>query len=82
MRAKARSSELTRAALLEEAWSIIRAAKAEGNFAVASATLERAARIAGLWTEKPAAEPGQAAKIFTSEPMTAEEWSEKYAPKG
>jgi hypothetical protein len=81
VRGKARSPDLTRAALLEEAWSIIRAAKAEGNFAVASATLERAARIAGLWTEKPAAEPGQPAKIFTSEPMTAEEWSEKYAPK-
>jgi hypothetical protein len=81
VRGRANEPDLTRAALLEEAWSIIRAAKAEGNFAVASATLERAARIAGLWTEKPAAEAAQAAKIFTSEPMTAEEWSEKYAPK-
>ena len=72
----------TRAALLEEAWSIIQAAKAEGNFAVASATLERAARIAGLWTERPVApDAAPAAKIFTSEPMSAEEWSEKFAPK-
>ena len=68
--------------LLQEAWSIIRAAKAEGNFAVASATLERAARIAGLWSEKPAAETLAAspAQVFTSEPLTAEQWSEKFAP--
>ncbi len=74
----------TRELLLEEAWSIIRAAKAEGNFAVASATLERAARIAGLWSEKPAPiDPAgpPAAQVFTSEPMTAEQWSEKFAPK-
>ena len=82
MRKKGGDPDLTRAALLEEAWSIIQAAKAEGNFAVASATLERAARIAGLWTEKPAgADPSPAAKVFTSEPMSPEEWSEKFAPK-
>ena len=73
----------TRALLLEEAWSIIRAAKAEGEFAVASATLERAARIAGLWSEKPTADSAGAppAQVFTSEPLTAEQWSEKFAPK-
>ena len=73
----------TRELLLEEAWSIIGAAKAEGNFAVASATLERAARIAGLWSEKPAGEPAGAspAQVFTSEPLTADQWSEKFAPK-
>jgi hypothetical protein len=70
--------------LLEEAWSIIHAAKAEGNFAVASATLERAARIAGLWSEKPGPiDPAgpPVAQVFTSEPMTHEQWSEKFAPK-
>lgn len=74
----------TRELLLAEAWSIIQAAKSEGNFAVASATLERAARIAGLWTEKPTTDPTGAppAQVFTSEPMTAEQWSEKFAPKG
>ena len=75
--------DLTREQLLEEAWSIIRAAKAEGNFAVASATLERAARIAGLWSEKPTPiDPARppAAQVFTSEPMTAEQWSDKFAP--
>ncbi len=74
----------TRERLLEEAWRIIRAAKAEGQFAVASATLERAARIAGLWSEKPApVDPAgaAAAQVFTSEPMSAEQWSEKFAPK-
>ena len=74
----------TRDLLLEEAWSIIRAAKAEGNFAVASATLERAARIAGLWSEKPAPiDPSgpPAAQVFAAEPMTPEQWSEKFAPK-
>ncbi len=74
----------TRERLLEEAWNIIRDAKAEGEFAVASATLERAARIAGLWSEKP--QPIDAtgpppAQVFTSEPMTPEQWSEKFAPK-
>ena len=70
--------------LLEEAWSIIAAAKAEGNYAVASATLERAARIAGLWAERPpAADPAvpPPPQVFTSEPMTSEQWSEKFAPK-
>jgi hypothetical protein len=78
------AKDRTRELLMEEAWSIIRAAKEEKNFAVASATLERAARIAGLWAEKPqpidpAAPP--AAQVFTSEPITAEQWSEKFAPK-
>ena len=69
--------------LLEEAWRIIEAAKAKKDFAVASATLERAARIAGVWSDKPAADPTGAppAQVFTSEPMTAEQWSEKFAPK-
>lgn len=74
----------TRELLLEEAWSIIRAAKSDGNLAVASATLERAARIAGLWSDKPPpTDPAgpPAAQIFTSEPLTAEQWSEKFAPK-
>ena len=74
----------TRELLLEEAWAIIRAAKADGNFAVASATLERAARIAGLWSEKPTPlDPAgaPAAQVFTSEPMTAEQWSAKFSPK-
>ena len=78
------SKDRTRELLLEEAWSIIRAAKAEGNFAVASATLERAARIAGLWADRPAAiDPAgpPPAQVFTSEPMTAEQWSDKFAPK-
>ena len=77
------AKDKTRELLLEEAWSIIRAAKTEANFAVASATLERAARIAGLWAEKPAADPTGAppAQVFTSEPMTPEQWSEKFAPK-
>ncbi len=74
----------TRNDLLDEAWKIIRAAKAKGELAVASATLERAARIAGLWSEKsqpmdPAGAPST--QVFTSEPITPEQWSEKFAPK-
>ena len=74
----------TRGRLMEEAWAIIRAAKAEGNYAVASATLERTARIAGLWSEKPTPlDPAgaPAAQVFTSEPMTPEQWSAKFSPK-
>ena len=73
----------TRELLLEEAWSIIRAAKSGSNYAVASATLERAARIAGLWSEKPAADAAgdPPTQVFTSEPMTPEQWSAKFAPK-
>jgi hypothetical protein len=83
-RKRASSKDRTRERLLEEAWSIIQAAKAAENYAVASATLERAARIAGLWAEKPAADPdGQpAAQVFTSEPLSEEQWQEKFAPKG
>ncbi len=76
--------ERTRERLLQEAWRLIREAKAKGEFAVASATLERAARIAGLWSEKPlSTDPGgpPAAQVFTSEPMTSEQWSKKFAPK-
>jgi hypothetical protein len=83
-RRRSPARDRTRELLLEEAWSIIRAAKAEGNYAVASATLERAARIAGLWSEKPAsADPAGAppAQVFTSEPLTPEQWSEKFSPK-
>ena len=78
------SRERTRELLLEEAWSIIRAAKAGDHLAVASATLERAARIAGLWAERfppdDAAGPAPT-QVFTSEPLTPEQWSEKFAPK-
>ncbi|HEX4095398.1 MAG TPA: hypothetical protein VHX64_01655 [Caulobacteraceae bacterium] len=70
--------------LLVEAWNLIHVAIAKGNFTAASATLERAARIAGVWSEKPGpADPSGAAltQIFTSEPLTPEQWSEKFAPK-
>ena len=78
------AQDRTRGLLLEEAWNIIRAAREKGEFAIASATLERAARIAGLWSEKaaPIEEADHpATQVFTSEPMTAEQWSEKFAPK-
>ncbi len=76
--------ERTRERLLEEAFRLMRAATASGNHAAASATLERAARIAGLWSEKPTAlDPAgtPAAQVFSSEPLTPEQWSEKFAPK-
>ena len=76
------TKDQTRKRLLEEAWRIIEAAKAKKDFAVASATLERAARIAGLWSDKPAADASAAppAQVFTSEPLTPEQWSQKFAP--
>ena len=76
------TKDQTRKRLMEEAWSIIETAKAKGEFAAASATLERAARIAGLWSDKPAADASAAppAQVFTSEPLTPEQWSQKFAP--
>jgi len=38
--------------LLEEGWSIIKAAKIGKDFGAASQTLERVAKIAGLWVDK------------------------------
>ncbi len=86
MTARRRDSarERDRKRLMDEAWNIIGAAMAKENFAVASATLERAARIAGLWSEKaaPIEEADHpATQVFTSEPMTAEQWSEKFVPR-
>ena len=77
------SSDGTRELLINEAWSIIEQARTKGELAVASATLERAARIAGVWSDKSVIDPsGRAAtQVFTSEPLSAEEWSEKFAPK-
>ena len=78
------SRERTRELLLDEAWRIIQAAKDGDNLAVASATLERAARIAGLWAEKPAPDDASGpppTQVFTSEPLTPEQWSKKFAPK-
>lgn len=76
--------EKTRERLMQEAWDIITAAKAKANFVAASATLERAARIAGLWSDKAEADDAAerpATQVFTSEPLTPEQWAEKFAPK-
>jgi hypothetical protein len=77
-------NEGDRELLLVEAWNLIHVAIAKGNFTAASATLERAARIAGVWSEKPASDDpagASAIQVFTSEPLTPEQWSEKFAPK-
>ena len=72
----------TRELLLAEAWSLIRVAIENDNLAVASATLERAARIAGVWSDKSIDASGPpATQVFTSEPLTKEQWYEKFAPK-
>ena len=74
----------TRELLLAEAWSLIRIAIENDNLAVASATLERAARIAGVWSDKPGpVDPAgpPPTQVFTCEPMTAEQWSDKFLPR-
>jgi hypothetical protein len=38
--------------LLDEGWALIGAAKADADYGAASQTLERVAKIAGLWVEK------------------------------
>jgi phage terminase small subunit len=38
--------------LIEEGWAIIRAAKSDKQHAAASQTLERIAKIAGVWVDK------------------------------
>ena len=86
MTARKRSPEEddNRKRLLDEAWEIIGQAKQEKQLSVASATLERAARIAGVWSEKPLAvdsDAPPATQVFTSEPLSPEQWSEKFAPK-
>ena len=83
-RKRAEDPDRTRQRLIDEAWNIIRQAKTAKNFAAASATLERVARIAGVWSDKSAAgdpDGPPPTLVFTSEPMTPEQWSEKFAPE-
>ena len=48
----ATSTVTTMESLLEAGWSIITAAKSKEDYSAASQTLERVAKIAGLWVDK------------------------------
>lgn len=48
----ATSTVTTVETLLEECWNIIGGAKGKGDYAAASQTVERAAKIAGVWIDR------------------------------
>jgi hypothetical protein len=62
--------------LLRACWEIVVRAIRENEFAVASATIERAAKIAGLWVDRPVG--GPATVIYGAQPVTAQEWAERF----
>lgn len=73
----AAKAEVTVAWLLETAQGIITEARAAADFGAASATLERAAKIAGLWVDR--SEGKQTIREFSAQPATPEEWEAQYA---
>ena len=66
--------------LMQELWETGLLAKKAGQYAVASLTFERMARMEGFLSEKPAPgkEAGERTVFYTAEPLTSEEWAEKY----
>lgn len=62
--------------LLQAAWDIIGEARTEKDFGAASATLERAAKIAGLWVDKLKADVNADVTNRTDAVRKAAEWIE------
>lgn len=65
--------------LLDQAQGIIEDARAAADFSAASQTLERAAKIAGLWVDRSQAE--QTVRDVSNEPMSEDEWQRRHAPQ-
>lgn len=74
-------AETTVERLLEAGWGLFDAAKGKEDFGAASATMERIAKIAGLWVDQSKQQSAGVVTVFSSEPMTADEWSAKFAPQ-
>lgn len=77
----AAKAETTVERLLEAGWGLFDAAKGKEDFGAASATMERIAKIAGLWVDQSKQQSAGVVTVFSSEPMTADEWSAKFAPQ-
>ena len=67
--------------LLEAAWGIMKEARAKDDFSAASATLERAAKIAGLWVDQSKQQSANVTTVFSATPLTADEWSQQHSPE-
>lgn len=69
--------EVTVSWLLETAQGIIQEARTAQDYSAASMTLERAAKIAGLWVDR--SEQAQTVRTVTDEPMTPDQWQQQHA---
>lgn len=70
----------SRRKVMTQLWETALMAKQAGQYAVASLTFERMARMEGFLPEKPAPgrEGDERAVYYTAEPLTSEEWAKKY----
>lgn len=71
--------EMTIAELLGLCRDIVREARASEDFSAASATVERAAKIAGLWVDQSKLQSSGTVAVYSAEPMTADEWEAEHA---
>lgn len=71
--------EMTIAELLGLCRDIVREARAAEDFTAASATVERAAKIAGLWVDQSKSQNSSTVAVYSAEPITAEEWEAEHA---
>ena len=72
----AQRAEVTVAWLLEQAQAIIKEARAAEDYAAASQTVERAAKIAGLWVDR--GEIASTVRSVSADPMTPDQWQQQH----
>jgi len=68
---------LTIEELISKGREIVDKAVAAEDFSAASATLERVAKIGGLWVDR--SEGQQVVRTVSAEPMSAEQWQQQHA---
>lgn len=66
--------------LLREGKALFVAAKEAKEFHAASATLERVAKIGGLWVDRAAGDGTGVQRVYSSEPLSEKDWHSKHAP--
>lgn len=75
----AEETETTVSTVLAKLWAIANDAHAEKDFAAASISMERAAKVAGIWVEKTERKDEKLIRDISAEPPTNDEWEGRYS---
>lgn len=66
--------------LMREGKKLFNACVAAEEFGAASQTLERLAKVAGLWVERAAQETNAVTRVYSDAPLSEAEWQARHAP--